>query len=400
MEKMKEMKNLWLKNIPQAVYVRKGLMYGIIGFIAVIALAVFIGLNNKDDKSSKDNNKSSKSDVKNIANNSDADWVKNAAQGAQNTATPAQQTASPVNSAKLSSTVIKSQKTTQNIKVSSQNEALLKDMSAPITANQLTSDINNNAQAVTNNIPSLQTSGEGVGGQGQESHDDQNRQAEKKAFLEINGQPNLKDDYLGASLQNPLSQYELQAGTIIPGILITGINSDLPGQITGQVRSNVYDSISGKYLLIPQGAKLTGLYDSQITYGQERVLIAWKRIIFPNGKSIDLQGMPGVDISGYAGFNDQVNNHYFKIFGSVILMSVLSAGAQLSQPQQNSNPFIVAPPTVGQTVAQSLGTNIANTATMLTQKNINIQPILVIRPGYEFNISVTKDMVFPGPYAG
>jgi type IV secretion system protein VirB10 len=178
--------------------------------------------------------------------------------------------------------------------------------------------------------------------------------------------------------------------------LITGINSDLPGQITAQVRSNVYDSIAGNYLLIPQGAKITGLYDSQIAYGQERILVAWKRIIFPNGKSIDLQGMPGVDMRGYAGLHDQVDNHYGKIFGSVILMSLLGAGGQLAQPQNSNNPW--QSPTVGQTVAQSLGTNIANTGTMITSRNINIQPTLEISPGYEFNISVTKDIIFPGSY--
>ncbi|MBV9576344.1 MAG: hypothetical protein JO149_06945 [Gammaproteobacteria bacterium] len=207
----------------------------------------------------------------------------------------------------------------------------------------------------------------------------------------------MNENYLAATLQNPISPYEIQAGTVIPGILITGINSDLTGDITGQVRENIYDSIAGKYLLIPQGSKIYGLYDAKIVYGQERVLIAWKRIIFPNGQSINLEGMPGVDLSGYAGFNDQVNNHYEKIFGSVILMSLLGAGAQLSQPQNNSDPF--AAPTVGQTLAQSLGTNLANTGTMITAKNINIQPTLEIRPGYEFNISVTKDMVFPGSYA-
>ena len=94
---------------------------------------------------------------------------------------------------------------------------------------------------------------------------------------------------------------KLKPARLIPSLLITGINSDLPGQITGQVRTNVYDTATGRYLLIPQGAKIIGVYDSQIAYGQERILIAWKRILFPNGKSIDLEGMPGVDLSGYAG---------------------------------------------------------------------------------------------------
>jgi type IV secretory pathway VirB10-like protein len=273
---------------------------------------------------------------------------------------------------------------TQNL-----NQDDTKDMSAPINSNQITLDTNASSNITPTSLASSNASSP--------NRDDQNLQGEKKAFLQISGQPN-PNDYLGASSQSPISKYEVQAGSIIPCILISGINSDLPGQITAQVRSNVYDSVTGNYLLIPQGARLVSLYDSQIAYGQERVLIAWNRIIFPNGKSIDLDGMPGIDLSGYAGFNDEVNNHYFKIFSSVLLMSALSAGAQLSQPQQSNTIF--TPPTVGQTLAQSLGTNISNTGNMIAQKDLNIQPTLVIRPGYEFNISVTKDMVFPMPYTG
>jgi len=228
---------------------------------------------------------------------------------------------------------------------------------------------------------------------------DANLQAEKKAFLQVNSQPN-SDDYLHASVQSPLSQFEVQAGTVIPGVLLTGIDSDLPGQITGQVTGNVYDSVSGNALLIPQGAKLIGLYDSNVAYGQSRVLVAWKRIIFPNGQSMDLQGMPGADLSGYAGFHDVVDNHYFRIFGSAVLMSLISAGAQLSQPQQSNTVYGNNAPSVSQTVAASLGSQLSQTGLQITQKNLNIQPTLEIRPGYQFNIQVTKDMVFPGPYRG
>ena len=267
---------------------------------------------------------------------------------------------------------------------------LIKAMSAPITSNQLVGE----KQTVSSNSSMSDSSSQNNGVM---SGSDQNLQGEKKAFLQSEAQSH-DGDYLGSALKNPVSPYEVQAGTIIPGVLITGINSDLPGKIKGQVRSNVYDSISGKFLLIPQGATLVGVYDSQVTYGQRRVLIAWSRIIFPNGQSINLQGMPGVDMSGYAGFHDQVDNHYTKIFGSVVFMSVLGAAAQLSQPQSSSNPWQA--PTVSQTLAQSLGTNLANTGTMLTAKNINIQPTLEIRQGYQFNISVTKDIVFPGSYNG
>lgn len=266
-----------------------------------------------------------------------------------------------------------------------------KAMSASIVSNQLTDTQTNLSSNNMGNLSANTASAAGAN----PNDSNPNQQGEKIGFMQSNNQA-ADSDYLGAVLKKPITPYELQAGTIIPGILITGINSDLPGQITGQVRSTVYDSISGKYVLIPQGAKITGLYDSQVTYGQARVLVAWQRIIFPDGQSIDLQGMPGADMSGYSGFKDQVNNHYAKIFGSVILMSVISAGAQLSQPQNNNNVFTA--PSVGQVMAQSLGNNLSNTATMITSKNINIQPTLQIRPGYEFNIAVTKDMVFPGAY--
>jgi type IV secretory pathway VirB10-like protein len=236
--------------------------------------------------------------------------------------------------------------------------------------------------------------------------DDPNLQSTKQAFMQNHtaaqeqGYGNNQSTaavYLQEQLQNPLSPYELKAGAIIPAILITGINSDLPGQITAQVRSNVYDTIAGKHLLIPQGAKLTGVYDAQVAFGQQRVLVVWKRIIFPNGQSINLEGMPGVDMSGFAGFKDQVDNHYFRIFGSVILMSLLSAGAQMSQPQQQFDSSR-GQLSVNQALAASLGTNIMNTANSLTQKNLGVQPTLVIRSGYLFNVTVTKDIVFPSSY--
>jgi type IV secretory pathway VirB10-like protein len=280
--------------------------------------------------------------------------------------------------------------TTKTVTSAQPQPEMMKAMGAAITSNQLigTNQGDSSLTSSTNEIVNTSHSSAGS---------DQNMQQEKKEFLQASSQL-LDSDYLSSSLKNPISPYELKADSIIPGELITGINSDLPGQITGQVRSNVYDSISGKYLLIPQGSKLVGLYDSQVTYGQDGVLVVWKRIIFPNGKSINLEGMPGVDLSGYSGFRDQVDNHYINIFGSVLLMSTLSAGAQLSQPQNSNNPF--AAPTVGQTLAQSLGTNISNTGTTITSKNLNVQPSIKIRQGYLFNIKVTKDMVFPSSYGG
>lgn len=264
-------------------------------------------------------------------------------------------------------------------------EAEKKAMRAPITSNQLIGIVPN-PPGLTNPQRSAKPG---------ESTDDPNGQSQKKAFLEINNQP-AGSDYLSSSLQPLASPYEIQAGTVIPAELITGVNSDLPGQITGQVRSHVYDSPTGAHLLIPQGSRVVGLYDSAVAYGQKRVLVVWKRIIFPSGESINLEGMPGVDLSGYAGFHDKVNNHYAQLLGSVLLMSALTAGAELSQPQSNNGPWQA--PSISQTLASSLGTNISDVGVALINKNLNVQPTLEIRPGYLFNITVTKDMVFPGPY--
>jgi len=279
-------------------------------------------------------------------------------------------------------------------------EDLKKAMSAPISANQITNVVSpegvaNNNQPAQTLYPHQENHQKTLSALTQQQ--DQNLQKEKKTFLKFSNQNN--GTYLHEEVKDPLNPYELKAGSIIPAILVTGINSDLPGQITAQVRSNIYDSIGGKHLLIPQGAKLTGLYDAQVAYGQQRVLVVWQRIILPNGQSISLEGMPGVDMSGYAGLNDQVNNHYFRIFGAAILMSVISSGAQLSQPQQlGTSSNSGQQPSIGQTLAASLGTNIMNTANVLVQKNLGIQPTLIIRPGYLFNVSVTKDIIFPDTY--
>lgn len=277
-----------------------------------------------------------------------------------------------------------------HIKPLTQSEKdVIEAMKASITSNQLT-----NQQAGVERIQGRNQASQDSALSSLPEEHDPNLQNEKSSFISQHQQS--EDDYLHSMLKDPISPYELQAGTIIPGILITGINSDLPGQITGQVQSNVYDSISGKHLLIPQGAKIKGVYDSKVAYGQARVLVVWQRIIYPNGQSLNLEGMPGIDMSGYAGFRDLVDNHYMKLLGSVVLMSLLASGAQLSQPQQTNNPF--AGPTVGQTLAESLGTNIADVGTAIVSKDLNIQPTLEIRPGYEFNISVTKDIVFIKPY--
>lgn len=225
---------------------------------------------------------------------------------------------------------------------------------------------------------------------------DQNLQAEKHQFVEAVARKTDKD-YLNETLKNPVSPYEVQAGNIIPAMMGGGIDSDLPGQVTATVRQNVYDSVTGRYLLIPQGSKLIIIYDSNIAFGQERVLPAVKRVIFPNGQSMDLEGMPASDVSGYAGFNDQVDNHYGKIYGAAIIMGGIAAAFQVSQPTQGS---ALVNPSNTQAAAGAMGQQLAQVTTTTVSKNLNIQPTLKIRPGYPFNVNITADMIFPHPYIG
>ena len=224
---------------------------------------------------------------------------------------------------------------------------------------------------------------------------DPNESARKKAFL-AQAAAAADSEWLAENKKKPLGTNEIKAGSVIPAVLISGINSDLPGQIIAQVSQTVYDTRTGSRVLIPQGTKLVGTYDSGVTYGQKRALVVWQRLIFPDATSMMLKGMPGSDASGFAGFADEVDNHYMKIFGSAVAMSAFSAVAQLSQPGQ------AAPntaPSMGQTMSASLGQQLGQVGSQMAQKNMAVQPTIVIRPGYLFNVMITKDLVLD-PYAG
>jgi type IV secretory pathway VirB10-like protein len=219
----------------------------------------------------------------------------------------------------------------------------------------------------------------------------QNSQSSKVAFLkEGSGQAN-QSKY---KLQHPTSPYTLFAGTIIPATLQTGINSDLPGTIIAHVRKNVYDTATGNYLLIPQGTTVYGRYDSSVSYAQKRVLIVFYRLIFPNGTSINLDNMPGADLSGYSGLSDQVDNHYVRLFGSALMFSIFSAAGQLSQPSTSGQ----SAPSNQQIIYSAVGQELTQTAAKMLEKNMNVQPTIKIRPGDNFNLLTTRDIVFPSWY--
>ena len=270
-------------------------------------------------------------------------------------------------------------------------EENLKARTSPIAVSSFTAEIQKASAAISAVSPPQAVAT--AAADTSKADDDPNKQVRKESFLKNTNQDST---YLQAARTAALSPYEVKAGSQIPAVMISGINSDLPGMITAQVRESVYDTRTGKYLLIPQGAKLVGRYDSQVAYGQSRVLVVWERIIFPDTSSITLQNMAGSDTGGYAGFSDQVDNHYLRIFGSAILMSVIEAGAELSQPQTNNS---TTNPTASQVVAASVGAQLAQTGNALLQKNLNIQPTLEVRPGYKFNVMVNKDMVLPGIYS-
>jgi type IV secretion system protein VirB10 len=220
---------------------------------------------------------------------------------------------------------------------------------------------------------------------------DSSLQDRKNAFLDGRGSVKTAD-YLVASLQHPRSPYELKVGTIIPTVLITAINSDLPGPVIGQVRENVYDTATGNYLLVPQGSRLLAHYDSMVAWGQERVLVCWNRLVLPNGDSLNLQCMPAADLQGAAGLADQVDEHWFRLIKGAAVASLLAATTQAVAG--NTEGFN---PTVPQVWAHNGAGEINQVGQQLTRRNLSIQPTITVRPGYSVNVIVTKDMVVP-PY--
>jgi type IV secretion system protein TrbI len=190
-------------------------------------------------------------------------------------------------------------------------------------------------------------------------------------------------------LADPPSRYVVQAGAVIPAALITGIRSDLPGQVTAQVTENVYDSPTGKYLLIPQGSKLIGVYDSQVAFGQDRVLLVWTRLIMPNGRSIVLERQPGADTQGFAGLEDEVDYHWGRLFMGAALSTLLGVGSELGATN-NDNGIV-------QALREGSSNSLNHTGQQVVRRNLNIQPTLTIRPGFPVRVIVNRDLVL-APY--
>lgn len=195
-------------------------------------------------------------------------------------------------------------------------------------------------------------------------------------------------------LEAPASPYTVMAGTIIPAALVTGLDSDLPGQVIATVTAPVFDTVTGKTLLIPQGARLLGAYDSQVAFGEIRAMVVWTRLILPNGQSVVLDRLAGTDPAGYAGVADTVDNHGGRLIGGALLTSALGVGAELASPQSqasgNGNEIVIATRNGAQDTVNQVGQE-------LTRRNLDIKPTIKVRPGFQLRVLVSRDLVLE-PY--
>ncbi|HCT7101468.1 TrbI/VirB10 family protein [Pseudomonas aeruginosa] len=212
----------------------------------------------------------------------------------------------------------------------------------------------------------------------------QNRQEQKEAFLQ-GGTTEIRNS---GNLQLPASPYQVMAGTVIAGALVTGIKSDLPGDVIGTVTEPVYDTATGKHLLIPQGSRILGRYNSRVSYGQSRVQVVWNRIILPDTSSLTLDNLVGTDPAGYAGLEDGVDWHWDRVFAGAALTTLLGIGAELAAPEsrQDGDRVIIAGRDSVQDSVNQIGQEMA-------RRNMNIQPTLTERPGLPVRIIVNRDLV-------
>ncbi|MER9353800.1 TrbI/VirB10 family protein [Mesorhizobium sp. M0514] len=214
----------------------------------------------------------------------------------------------------------------------------------------------------------------------------QNMQDRKLAF--VNTAPDRRT-VSPDRLVEKASPYVVQAGTVIPAALVTGIRSDLPGQITAQVTENVYDSPTGSYLLIPQGAKLIGQYDSQVAFGQSRVLLVWNRLILPDGSSIVLERQQGSDAQGFSGLEDEVDHHWGQLFRAAALSTLLGVGSSLGSSDRESD--------IAKAIRESTQNSMSNVGQQIVGRQLDVQPTLTIRPGFPVRVIVNSDLVL-APY--
>ncbi|MBO4232136.1 MAG: hypothetical protein J5862_02725 [Bacteroidales bacterium] len=256
--------------------------------------------------------------------------------------------------------------------------------------NSATSDTLAEVSRLLSNAP-VNTGGQGMDAfmpQQNNNNSDPNGWSRKDAFT----QQALPEEYSKFTVASPRSPLELKSGTLLPCVLISGLNSDLPGNMIAQISENVWDTATGKYLLIPRGSRLIGTYDNQIAYGQSRVLVMWSRLIFPDGSSLVLDNLKGADQSGYSGFKGSVNRHWGSIISSALFVSLLGAGVELAAPTDNGNRDTDDPRSI---LAENAAAAVAEAMSQIIQREANRQPTIKIKPGYRFTIFVQHDIIFP-----
>lgn len=224
--------------------------------------------------------------------------------------------------------------------------------------------------------------------------DRQNGQFEKEGFAS-KANSKTESDYLPRARTAALGKFEVKSGWLIPAVMVQELNSDLPGLIRALVRENVYDSVTGQYLLIPAGSTLIGMYNSHVNYGQDALQAVWSRIIFPDGSSLQLGAFEGDDSQGAAGYRDQLDSHWARLFSGALLTSLFAMGVELSQGQNSS---VLQSQSVGQQAGAAVGQQVGQLGVEVTRRNLNIQPTIKVRPGYRFFVRVEKDILFKGPY--
>jgi type IV secretion system protein VirB10 len=220
-----------------------------------------------------------------------------------------------------------------------------------------------------------------------DAQNDPNAQGRKLDFIEAHD---------GSSDVNPhrltpaASPYLLSAGSVISASLITGLRSDLPGLVIAQVTENVYDSATGQLLLLPQGSRLIGTYDSVVAFGQSRALVIWQRIVLPSGASIRLENVPATDVSGYAGLADKVDFHTWALLKGVAISTLLGVGSQLALSGQSD---------LVQALRLTTQDNVSRAGDQITQRNLQVQPTIAIRPGAKVRLVVHRDLIL-APWGG
>ena len=209
---------------------------------------------------------------------------------------------------------------------------------------------------------------------------DPNLQDRKQAFSE---QSPSSDIYNLHRVEDPLSPYQVMAGTMIPASLVTGINSDLPGTIIAQVTQPVYDTVAGKFVLIPQGSRLIGRYQSEVSFGQDRALVVWDRILFPNGTSITISE-PGADAQGASGLADRTDHHWNRVFAAAGLATLLGIGSELGNGDDDD---------IIRAIRSGTSDTVNQAGQRAVDRNLGIQPTIRVRPGWPVRVIVTRDLV-------